>query len=607
MSRVEDPKGPAAPSAGQAVDESARNGFFDRWCRAIFEGASEAVYVCDPDGCVVEANPVGRDCVRHARSDMMEKKTLENQVSGNGRFGHGPAQTSFFHLVHPKDRTRVRRGFREMGRRGGGRTVEARMAGPNGRWFPARLSGVAIQSPDGTFQGAAWTCRDIRGEKRAVRKLLRLSTVDTLTGLLNRIAFTSQLVKVISAARNSGSQVALLSFDIDGFKLVNDTFGPKVGDEGIREVARRLRQAFPPPASVGRMGGDEFAVLLPSVLEEGEAAAGALDLARALKGPMVVDGREFVLTVSSGVSLFPRDGNEGEELLKHAHTAMYRAKQGGKNQFYMYAPGMTREADERLALEQALRRAIEREEFEIHYQPRIETASGKIVGLEALVRWRHPTAGLLLPGTFIPIAEETGLIVPLGDWVLRTASQQAREWQKAGLSPIKMAVNLSFRQFVRDDLADEVSGILSKTGLAPEWLELEITEGAIAQDIQEAIRTLTVLKRLGVRISVDDFGTGYSSLSHLKHFPVDILKVDRSFIRELAKDASDAAIVRTIISLAHDLRLTVVAEGVETSAQREFLLRHACDEIQGFWFSRPVPAEKAAEMLRETASDPSGR
>jgi predicted signal transduction protein with EAL and GGDEF domain len=365
----------------------------------------------------------------------------------------------------------------------------------------------------------------------------------------------------------------------------------------LRDVAERLSGLVREGDTVARVGGDEFTLLLSDVARAEDAVEVADRILEILRKPCVVNGHEFHVTTSIGIALYPSDGEDAQSLLRNADTAMYRAKDRGRDNYKLYAPTMNTRIAERVALESSLRHGLEREEFAVHYQPQVSISSGRVVGTEALVRWQHPERGLILPAEFIPVAEDTGLIVPLGAWVLRTACVQNKAWQDAGLPPMRVAVNLSARQFQSRDLPNTIAQVLEETGLDPRCLQLEITEGVAMQDVDFTIAVLRELREMGVGIAIDDFGTGYSSLSYLKVLPVNAVKIDRSFVRDLTVDPNDAAIASSIIAMAHNLKLEVIAEGVETEEQLAFLKGRDCDEMQGFLFSKAVPAEAVAKML----------
>jgi len=421
---------------------------------------------------------------------------------------------------------------------------------------------------------------------------------DALTGLPNRLLFIDRLKQALLAVRRNGRRVGVLFLDVDRFKTINDSHGHSVGDHVLQALADRLAGAIREGDTLARFGGDEFATLLPGVGEARDAATVAERLLGSLREPVIVDGREFLVTASAGLSLFPSDGTDLETLLKNADTAMYRAKELGRNTFRFYTAEMNVKASARLQVENELRRALVRDELLLHYQPQLDLQSDLVVGVEALVRWRHHALGQIAPAEFIPLAEETGLIVPIGEWVLREACRRQRAWRDAGW-PLRVAVNVSWRQFAHPNLLGVIVQILGETGANPEALELELTESVIMRDVGAALTTMRGLAGMGLRISVDDFGVGFSSLSSLKLFPIHALKIDQSFVRDLAENPSDAAIVQSVIALGHNLKRVVVAEGIETEAQLDFLRRHGCDQGQGYYFSPPRPAEALTAWLAD--------
>jgi diguanylate cyclase (GGDEF)-like protein len=443
---------------------------------------------------------------------------------------------------------------------------------------------------------------DISSRKRAEERIQYLATHDGLTGLPNRLMFMQLLGLSIETARRYGRKLAVLFIDLDRFKIINDTLGHEAGDVLLREISVRLRECLRAADVVARLGGDEFVVLLQEVDPE-RAASVAREILAVVMKPVVILGQECRVTASIGVCLHPDNGQDDQAIMKNADMAMYVAKEEGKNNFQFFTSGLKPQSIERLALESNLRRALELDELSLHYQAKVNFKSGAITGVEALLRGRIP-ARLGVPPRFIPLAEDTGLIVPIGAWVLRTACAQSVAWQKQGLPPVCLSVNLSMRQLNDEGLLGEIERVLAETGLAPELLELEVTESSIMHDAERAVRVLTAIKNLGVRLAIDDFGTGYSSLAHLKRFPIDTLKVDRSFIREVANDAEDRAIAEAIIAMGKTLSLTVVAEGVETPEQQAFLSERHCDEMQGYYFSTPVAPQDFAELLREYSPKP---
>ncbi|HUP93858.1 MAG TPA: EAL domain-containing protein [Burkholderiales bacterium] len=430
---------------------------------------------------------------------------------------------------------------------------------------------------------------------------------DGLTRLPNRVMFNERLSGAIAQAQRYHRSLAVLFIDLDRFKIINDTLGHEAGDYVLREASQRLTENLRAGDTVARLGGDEFVVLLEQVVDPVYVASVCQKLIEALAAPFVIAGREYRITASIGVSTYPADSSDGEELLKNADIAMYRAKEQGRNAFEFFSPQIRSGALERLNLESGLRRALERDELKLYYQPQIETCTGRIVGMEALIRWQHAELGLLAPARFLKLAEENGLIVPIGEWVAHAACKAHREWQSLRLAPPRIAINLSPRQFLHAGLTHDMVRVLEQTGCKASYLELEITESMVMLDPNGAVGLIKELKEMGVRIAMDDFGTGYSSLAHLKCFPIDSLKIDRSFIADLPHDTGNAAITDAIIAMARTLHMTVIAEGVETRAQFEYLRRLGCDEVQGYYFSPPLAFDEATDLLRNGAmpeSDP---
>ncbi len=446
--------------------------------------------------------------------------------------------------------------------------------------------------------------RDVSARKEAERRLHQLAHYDPLTGLPNRTLFHENLRKSLKAATASGWSVAVLCLDLDHFKTVNDTLGHAMGDELLAQVGSRLAQCVRIRDTVGRLGGDEFALML--VMQEGRqgAAIVARKILEALREPFRVGGHEATVTASVGISVHPDDATEPESLMMNADTAMYRAKQEGRDTYRYFTARMNEEVLARLTLEAALRKAVERGEFVLHFQPKVSLSSGRIAGAEALIRWERPGFGLVPPGSFIPVLEETGLIVPVGRWVIASACRQIGEWLRSDTGPVQVSVNVSGRQFVDCDLYEDVAKGLDENDIPAGLLELELTESTLMENTERTVACLQRVKARGARISIDDFGTGYSSLAYLRRFPIDRLKIDIAFIRDVTTNPDDAAIVLAIIHMAHRLDLETVAEGVETPAQVAYLRRHQCSHMQGFFFSRALPAAQFEAMVRAGAHLP---
>jgi len=456
--------------------------------------------------------------------------------------------------------------------------------------------------------------RDISERKRAEEQIRRLAYCDSLTGIPNRQAFLEMLERELQRSKVGNRKFAVLFMDLDAFKRINDTLGHDVGDQLLKLVSERLRETIRPSdmvsradagpsadsgTNLARLGGDEFTILIPDLDRVEHALNVAHRVKDAMRRPFLIEGNEIFVTASIGISLFPEDGDDCTSLLKYADTAMYHAKNCGKNNAKLYSSSLTMQIMSHVKLEVGLRKALQNDELYLLYQPQLDVRSNEIVGVEALVRWRHGERGIVSPTEFIPLAEETGLIVPIGEWVLRTACNQARAWQKQSRRPVRMAVNLSAKQFKDENLSQIVLSALHDTGLDPRLLELELTEGTLMDDAKATLATLEQLRGIGVYLSIDDFGTGYSSMNYLKRFDVRALKIDRSFISGLPQDSENAAITRAIIAMAHGLKMVVVAEGVETGEQLVLLEEYGCDLVQGFYLGRPAPADALTAMLQQ--------
>ena len=469
----------------------------------------------------------------------------------------------------------------------------------NGKRYFISVSGTPTFDAHGNFTGYRGISREITEQKVAEERIQYLATHDALTGLPNRAMFSHLLNLAIPTAQRYERRFAVLFIDLDRFKFINDTLGHEAGDALLNEVTSRFKLALRASDAIARLGGDEFVVMVQEMAHPEQAAHVARKLLSAAMKPVVLMGHECRVTASIGIAVYPNDGEDEQSLMKNADIAMYFAKEEGKNNFQFYSKDIKSQSLELMIVESNLRHAMERNEFTLHYQAKVDLKTNSITGVEALLRWNNAALGSVPPVQFIPVAEETGLIVAIGIWVLRTACIQNVVWQQQGLPPICVAVNLSVRQFADDNLLTQIASVLSETAMPPHLLELEITEGMVVHNPERAIKLLTAIKAMGVRLAIDDFGTGYSSLGQLKNFPIDTLKVDRSFIRDLATDSEDKAITKAIIAMGKTLSLTVVAEGVETIEQESFLREFACDQMQGFYFSKPIAAEDFGTLLRQ--------
>jgi diguanylate cyclase (GGDEF)-like protein/PAS domain S-box-containing protein len=460
-------------------------------------------------------------------------------------------------------------------------------------------SAAPIHDRRGLVTGAVMVFHDVSTARALSERMAHLAQHDSMTDLPNRSLLNDRLAQALALARRHREKLAVLFLDLDRFKHINDSMGHAIGDGLLISVAARLVKCIRTSDTVSRQGGDEFVVVLGEILCAEDAGICAAKVLASLSEPHIIEGREVNVTASIGIVLYPDDGQEPATLLKNADFAMYQAKDRGRNGYQFYEASLNSDAFARQRISEDLRGALRRREFELFYQPNVDVTDGTIVGVEALIRWRHPQRGLVLPGQFISIAEDSGLIVPIGRWVLGEACRQAAVWRAAGLPPVRIAVNISAAELLAPDFVDGVRTVLAETGLDPGRLELELTETALMRDTESVADVLRALKRLGVSLALDDFGTGYSSLTHMRRFPIDALKVDQSFVRDLATDADDASVVSAVIDMGRNLHMRVVAEGVETRAQLAFLEHQGCREAQGFFFGRPVaPAECAALLGR---------
>lgn len=509
----------------------------------------------------------------------------------------------YFNIIHEDDRERVRSDFCRLIAGDAPTRVQYRVPVPERgeRHFESEAS--LIRDGEGNVEQVVMVSRDITERKEMEAYILHQSFHDALTGLPNRMLLEDRMKQATANLSRQHAPVAVLFIDLDRFKDINDTLGHAAGDRLLQEVAERLGHCVREGDTVARLSGDEFVVLLAGLHDVEDAAVVADKILATVSGPCQIGGKELRVSPSIGIAIFPGDGQNMEQLLRSADTAMYHAKQDGRGRYSFFSPHMNEAASRRLAVGGALQRAIQESEFVLHYQPKVSASDGRICGFEALIRWPQADGKWMAPAHFIPIAEETGRIEPIGKWALNEAACQIKRWRAAGADACPIAVNVSARQFRQDSVAENIRCVLEETGIPPAMLEAELTESAVMTDPGKAIQALHQIRDLGVPISIDDFGTGYSSLAYLKRFPLDKLKIDGAFVRDIATDPEDAAIVKAIITLAHSLNLTVIAEGVETAEQMAFLIKHKCDEMQGNYFSKPVPTEEALALLKRGRFD----
>ena len=537
----------------------------------VFEVALEGIMVTDASQSIISVNRAFTDLTGHS----------EAKVVGRSMFGL-VAEEGLFHKVWATQ---------SSGEHWQGEAICRRA---NGEDFPVWLNINAVKNALGHITHHVAAFNDITVLKRTEERLRHIAQHDILTGLPNRMLFEDRLDQALALARRNQAQVGVLFIDLDRFKIVNDTLGHASGDELLRMAAHRLRGCVREVDTVARLGGDEFAIILGDLASREDAALVARKVLQVMGRPFNLETQDVFVTASVGIALYGETADDGN-IMEQADIAMYHAKRAGRNNFHFFTPQMNELSQQKLALETDLRQALERNEFVLHYQPQVDPGTGRLIGVEALIRWQHQSRGLIAPSDFIPLLEDTGLIIPVGEWVMRTACQQAKQWLDDGIA-IRMAVNLSARQLLLEDLPNTVQSILDETSLPSELLEIELTESIVMENAAEAVAALARLKALGVRIALDDFGTGASSLSYLKHFPIDTLKLSSAIIVEVEQEA-DAAIAGAVLTMARNMKLSSVAEGVETAGQLDFLRREQCDSIQGFLISRPMPPEDLLNLL----------
>jgi len=559
------------------VQRQVQSDWQSRLADRVFESTSEGILITDQEFCIVAVNPAFTRITGYPAEQATGKRSRM--------------------LTGPVAQAQINRGMLQRLAADGHWQGEMRDRRKDGSWYPAWLSISAIRDDQDGISHYVGVFTDNTLRKEAETKLAFLAEHDSLTGLLNRNSLMRALSEQIAAAQLSGEQLVLFFIDLDRFKAVNDSLGHHAGDLLLVAAAERLRQQLRPDDILARFGGDEFVVVLRDSPPAEFISTLAHRLINCIQRAFVINGHEMFITASIGSAAYPEHGDDAISILKNADIAMYRAKEEGKNAFQLFNKQMSQHALDRMLLENSLRHALERKEFELYYQPQFATDDGRLCGAEALIRWHHPERGLVAPDVFISLAEQTGLIVPLGAWVLHQACRQGKDWLDRGYRFGRIAVNLSPRQFSASDLLRTIDEALVESGLPSTMLELEITEGVIMQNPQEAVLLLQRMRQLGVSISVDDFGTGYSSLASLKQYPLDMLKIDRSFIQGIPHDADDVAITEAIIAIAHKLHLRVVAEGVEFPEQQAFLRAAGCDIVQGFLHARPLPASQFDSLL----------
>ncbi len=548
--------------------------------RSIFLNAVAGIALLAVDGRFLQVNPAFCRMVKYSEEELLKLNTWD--------------------ITHPADQILTRRLFRE-GEKGKRKSVdyEKRFICRDGETLWAHIAMAWLHDDHGRPTYAVGLVTNITPHHQAKQEMRQMAHFDGLTGLPNRQLFLERCNQALVRARGDNRQVAVFIVDLDRFKGINDTFGYAAGDHMLKTVSERLSRCLSRDDTLARLGSDEFVLVVSGVESQEGYSIFAEKIQNLLADPIELEKQPVCCSAGIGIALFPMDGADVDALLKNAGTALHKAKEHGLSNWRFFSKDMNLMARERLVLEAGLRRALERRELSLHYQPQIDLASGAVIAMEALLRWESPELGAIPPNRFIPLAEQTGLILPIGDWVLETACLQARLWHEAGFASLRMAVNISPRQFKQADFIDRIDRALLKSGIDPIRLELEVTESIVMERSDETLMTLTDLKSRGIKLAVDDFGTGYSMLSYLKHFPIDRLKIDRSFVSDISTDSDDAAITEAIIAMAHGLKVKVLAEGVETREQLDFLTARRCEEGQGYYFAHPLSAEQAGEFLRK--------